>query len=196
MFDNVLKGIGKIAPGMCRMSIKGAIAVKTSNGYKTYNMKTGRLTNCANFVLDIGQDMFMAMPTMKVKAGDIILVQGKPKCVVKTEDNILTCVNYEDGTVENVLPERHIFLGKAYMYAKIVSLFSNMLKGKDTADRMMRLMCMSQFFGGGGNNGGEANSMSNLLMLSMLGGNAGNMFEGICDFAEDTEDEPTEEEED
>ena len=28
---------GKIAPGMCRLSMNGGIAVKTDNGYKTYN---------------------------------------------------------------------------------------------------------------------------------------------------------------
>lgn len=31
---------GKIAHGMCRLSMNGGIAVKTSNGYKSYNMKT------------------------------------------------------------------------------------------------------------------------------------------------------------
>jgi hypothetical protein len=36
---------GRIGAGMCRLSMTGGIAVKTSNGYKTYNVKTGRLTN-------------------------------------------------------------------------------------------------------------------------------------------------------
>ena len=30
---------GKIASGMCRLSMTGGIAVKTSNGYKTYRPK-------------------------------------------------------------------------------------------------------------------------------------------------------------
>lgn len=42
---NVFNGMfGKIAPGMCRLSMNGGIAVKTSNGYKSYNVKNGRLT--------------------------------------------------------------------------------------------------------------------------------------------------------
>lgn len=46
MMNNMLNGMfGKVAPGMCRLSMNGGIAVKTSNGYKTYNMKTGRLVN-------------------------------------------------------------------------------------------------------------------------------------------------------
>lgn len=28
---------GKVANGMCRLSMSGGIAVKTSNGYKTYD---------------------------------------------------------------------------------------------------------------------------------------------------------------
>lgn len=47
---------GKIQPGMCRLGMNGEVAVKTNNGYKTYNLKTGRLVNCSNFVFDIGED--------------------------------------------------------------------------------------------------------------------------------------------
>ena len=43
---------GKVASGMCRLSMNGGIAVKTSNGYKTYNLKTNKLTNCNNFVFN------------------------------------------------------------------------------------------------------------------------------------------------
>ena len=56
---NMFNGMfGKIAPGMCRLSMNGNVAVKTSNGYKAYNMKTGRLVNQDNFVFDIGEDFF------------------------------------------------------------------------------------------------------------------------------------------
>ena len=83
---NVFNGMfGKIAPGMCRLSMSGGIAVKTSNGYKSYNVKNGRLTNCDSFVFDIGEEFFFVMPTNKVEVGDIILVSGKPKCVIKAE---------------------------------------------------------------------------------------------------------------
>lgn len=56
MMNNFLNGMfGKVGNGMCRLSMSGGIAVKTSNGYKSYNVKTGRLTNCDNFAFDIGQ---------------------------------------------------------------------------------------------------------------------------------------------
>lgn len=42
MFGNMFSRLGK---GMCRLGVNGQMAVKTSNGYKTYDVKTGRLTN-------------------------------------------------------------------------------------------------------------------------------------------------------
>ena len=68
--NNVFNGMfGKVAPGMCRISMNGDIAIKTSNGYKTYNVGTGTLTNCDNFAFDIGEDWFFVIPTNKVTRG-------------------------------------------------------------------------------------------------------------------------------
>lgn len=121
---NVFNGMfGKIAPGMCRLSMSGGIAVKTTTGYKSYNVKNGRLTNCDSFVFDIGEEFFFVIPTNKVEVGDIILVSGKPKCVVKSDKDTITVINYEDSTVETILPERHVFMGNTYFYGKIVSMF-------------------------------------------------------------------------
>ena len=51
MFDNMFNGImGKIKSGCCRLGVNGRIAIKTSDGYKSYDPKTGNLTNCSNFV--------------------------------------------------------------------------------------------------------------------------------------------------
>ena len=62
--QNILNGMfGKVAPGLCRLSMNGGIAVKTSNGYKSYNVKTGRLVNCSNFVFNIGEEFFFVIPT-------------------------------------------------------------------------------------------------------------------------------------
>lgn len=43
MFNNFNGMCGAVADGMCRLSMSGQIAIKTSNGYKAYNVKTGRL---------------------------------------------------------------------------------------------------------------------------------------------------------
>ena len=191
--NNILNGMfGKVAPGLCRLSMDGGIAVKTDNGYKTYNMKTGRLTNCDSFVFEIGEDFFFIIPTNKAEPGDIILVSGKPKCVIETGKNKLTVINYEDSTVETILPERHVFMGNTYFYGKIVSMFgSDLVKGKKGANKIMQYMMLSEMMKNGSGNTG----MNNMFPLMMMNGNAGNIFEGLFDFdVEDNEEEPESEE--
>lgn len=186
---------GKIAPGMCRLGMNGDIAVKTSNGYKTYNMKTGRLVNCSNFVFDIGEDFFFLIPTNKVHKGDIILVNNKPKCVIGVEDNKITVINYEDSTVDTILPERHVFMGSTYFYGRIISMFGDSLKNgkKGGMNNIFKYMMMSEMMKGGSGSSG----MGNMLPLMMMGnGGFENMFEGMFDFDFSAEDDAEEESED
>lgn len=191
---NMLNGMfGKVAPGMCRLSMNGGIAVKTSNGYKSYNMKTGRLTNCDSFVFNIGEEFFFVIPTNKPEPGDILLVGGKPKCVIEAEKNKLTVINYEDSTVETILPERHVFMGNTYFYGKIVSMFgSNLIKGKKGTNKIMQYMMMSEMMKG--NSEGTGTGMNAMLPLMMMGGNMGNIFDGMFDFNDEEESEESEEE--
>ena len=184
---------GKVAKGCCRMSTNGKIAIKTSGGYKTYNTKTGRLTNCANFVFDIGEDMFFVMPTNKVKVGDIILVNGTPRCVIKADSNEIVALNYENSTKETIIPERHVFMGKHYMYGKIVSLMGNMAKGNG----LMKYMIMKEIFKGtdgniatNSSNGFEGmfNGMNPMMAYMMFNGGGDHMFNGMFDFDEDMDD--------
>lgn len=194
MFENVFNGMfGKIAPGMCRLSMSGGIAVKTNSGYKTYNIKTGRLTNCANFVFDIGQDFFFCIPTNKAEIGDILLINGKPKCVTKVDKGTLTVINYEDSTVETVIPERHVFMGNTYFYGKIVSMFGDSFvgKGKKNVNQIMKYMMLSEMMKGNG--GTSSNSFGNLMPLMLMGGGNGfeELFNGMFDgfLSDDTTEE-------
>lgn len=187
--ENMFNGMfGKIAPGMCRLSMNGDIAIKTDNGYKTYNMKTGRLINCSNFVFDIGQDFFFVIPTNKVSKGDIILVNGKPRCVVEVETSTIKVINYNDSTVESILPERHMFMGNTYFYGKIVSMFgSDLFKDKKKgANNIMKYMMVSEMMKGSNPSiGGDMNPM---LAMAMASGNMGSMFEGMFDFGDSGEE--------
>lgn len=190
MNTNFMNGMfGKIAPGMCRLSMSGGIAVKTSNGYKSYNMKTGRLTNCDSFVFNATEEFFFVIPTNKVEVGDIILIAGKPKCVIEAEKNKITVINYEDSTIDTVLPERHVFMGNTYFYGKIVSMFGNDFKGgKKGMNKMMKYMMMTEFLkGNGGTVGNNSNSMMPMFML--MNGGFTDMFEGMFDFDEEDETE-------
>lgn len=193
---------GKVANGMCRLSMSGGIAVKTSNGYKSYNLKTKRLTNCSNFVFDIGEEFFFVIPTNKVEPGDIIIASGKPKCVISATKDTITVINYEDSTIENILPERHVFMGNTYFYGKIVSMFgSDLMKGKKGTNNIMKYMMMSEMMksmSGGTSSSMTGNTnMSSMLPLMMMGGGGfSDMFGGMFDFDTDDEDEDANDTED
>lgn len=199
--NNFLNGMfGKVGSGMCRLSMNGGIAVKTSNGYKSYNVKTSKLTNCSNFVFDIGEEFFFVIPTNKVEKGDIILVNNKPKCVIEYDKTKITVINYEDSTVETILPERHVFMGNTYFYGKIVSMFgSDILKGKKGTNNIFKYMMLSQMMKGENNSSGMLNGnsggMSAMLPFMMMGGNMGEMFDGMFDFDTDNDTDVEEEEE-
>lgn len=186
VFNNMF---GKVPNGMCRLSMYGGIAVKTSNGYKTYNLKKNRLTNCSNFVFPVGEEFFFVIPTNKVEVGDIILIANKPKCVISTGADTIQVINYEDSVVETILPERHIFMGNAYFYGKIVSMFGDDIVGnsKKGMNKLVGYMMMSEMMKGSGNN----NSMNSILPLMMLtnGGSFGDMFSDIFNFDEEEEDD-------
>lgn len=174
---------GKIADGMCRMSMRGEIAVKTSTGYKSYNVKTNRLTNCSDFVFNIGEEFFFVIPTNKVEIGDIILVSGKPKCVISSDTKTITVINYEDSTIENVLPERHIFMGNTYFYGKIVSMFGNgFKKGKSGMNKIMSYMMMSEIM-----KNHDSNNTNFMLPFMMMEGMS-DLFDGMFDVDLDEDD--------
>lgn len=177
----VLDGMfGRIAPGMCRLSINGEIAVKTSSGYKTYQMNTGKLTNCDHFILDIGEEFFFLLPTNKVKAGDILLAGGKPKCVIRAEKECFTVINYENALVESLLPEYHVFMGDTYFFGKIVSLFGHGNGKKKTGGRrILHYMMLSEMLKG--------NKTALPFLLMSQGKN------GLFDSMFDDEEEPDKE---
>ena len=198
MFENIqntFNGLfGKIAPGMCRLTMNGNIAVKCANGYKSYNVKKGTLTNVTNFCFNVGDEMFFVIPTNKVEVGDIILVQGKPKCVTEVNKKIITVIDYENSEVRQVVPERHVFMGSTYFYGKVISMFGNSFKQGKGPGNVMKMMMMSQMLGSGSQQGGMfGGGMGQVMAMSMfMGGN--NPFEGMFDFNldADTESEETE----
>lgn len=180
-FNGMFNGMfGHLGQGMCRLGINGDVAVKTANGYKTYNVKTGRLTNVTQFCFDIGQEFFFVMPTTKARKGDILLVDGHPKCVIENNDNkTIKVMDYENSAIQEIVPERHVFMGQTYFYRKIVSMFGsgNFLKGSKGMNKMFKLMMMKEVFGGmlGGKNGGAADGGFGAMVPMMM---MGNMFGG------------------
>ena len=202
MFENIQNSFngmfGKIAPGMCRLTMNGNIAVKCNNGYKSYNVEKGTLTNVTNFCFNVGDEMFFVIPTNKVAVGDIILVGGRPKCVTAVDKKIITVIDYENSEVRQVVPERHVFMGSTYFYGKIVSMFGNSFKSGKGLGNVMKMMMFSQMMGGGDKS--NNNGIGQMMAMSMfMGGKDNNPFEGMFDFnldmdaSEDDESENTDE---
>ena len=186
MNDSFSNMIGKIAPGMCRLSMTdGAIAVKTSTGYKTFNPDTGDLINCSQFALPVAEDLFFVLPTNHVEKGDIILIGGKPKCVIEPKQNTVVVQDYEDREIKEVRHEKNIFMGEMYFYGKIVSFFfqngSNCLKGKEGMARMAQIMMMSQAAKAFTGNSKDNNSFASMIPLMMLSG-GNNPFSNMFGF--------------
>ena len=180
---------GKIDPGMCRLSMNGNVAVKTGSGFKTYDVKKGRLTNCDQFVFNIGEEFFFLIPTNKLAKGDIILVSGKPRCVIDVEKDLITAINYEDATVEKILPEHHMFMGNCYFYGKIVSMFGkNIMGGKKGPGKILKFMMFKEMLKGDRKGGTEGNSFGNMLPFLLMGKNE-DMFDGMFDFDEEEEED-------
>lgn len=182
--QNTFNGLfGKIAPGMCRLTMNGNIAVKCDNGYKSYNVKKGTLTNVTNFCFNVGDEMFFVIPTTRVEVGDIILVGGKPKCVTETTKKVITVIDYENSEVRQVVPERHVFMGSTYFYGKVISMFGNLFKGGKGLGNVMKMMMFSQMMGGNGGNAGSGlmGNMGQMMAMSMFMGGGNNPFEGIFD---------------
>ena len=197
MFENLQNSFngmfGKIAPGMCRLTMNGNIAVKCGSSYKSYNVSKGTLINVTSFCFNVGDEMFFVIPTNKVEVGDIILVGGKPKCVTQADKKIITVIDYENSEVRQVVPERHVFMGSTYFYGKIVSMFGNSFKAGKGLGNIMKMMMMSQLMGG--NSGGSAGmgNIGQMMAMSMFMGEKNNPFEGMFDFNLDESEEEEEE---
>lgn len=190
MFENMFNGVmGKIKPGCCRLGMNGRIAIKTSDGYKTYDAKSGNVTNCSNFVLDASDDFFMVIPTRKLKTGDIVLINGKPMYILEVKaKNRVEAMDYETSTIQTVIPERHAIMGRRF-YGKIVSLIgSGFGAGKGGFFKnMLKLKMMSSMMGGSSDG---AFSGNNLAMMMLMGnGSMDGLFDGFIDESEDDDSE-------
>lgn len=195
-FGNMFNGMFKpVGAGQCKIGMNGQIAVKTRTGYKTFDRKKMKLVNCTNFAFDMG-NMFWVVPTFKVECGDIILVNGQPRAVIEVGEKTIKTFSYENSTIDEIVPERHVFMGKTYCYGKIFSPFTNIGKdGGEMMSNMMNFAMMSQMFGGNTNG---TNNMGNMLpMMFMMNGGKDNpfmnMFEGAFNFGEAEEEEVKEE---
>jgi len=192
-FGNIFNGMFKpVAKGFCKMGINGQVAIKTNSGYKTFDIKKNKLMNCDNFAFDM-DGMFWVIPVFKVEKGDIIMVNGKPNCVIEVGDKSIKTFSYENSTINETIPEHYVFMGKTYCYGKIFSPFMNMGKDNSAMSSVMSMMMMSQMFGG--NNTNMNNGFNPMMFMFMNNGGENpfmNMFEGAFNFGDADEKEDKE----
>lgn len=93
-------------------------------------------------------------------------------------------------------------MGNTYFYGKIVSMFgSDIIKGKKGTNNILKYMMLSQMMKGDNGSTGMMNGnggMSSMLPFMMMGGNMGDMFDGMFDFdmsGNDDDDTEVDEEE-
>ena len=180
------KMFGKLEPGMCRLSMNG-IAVKVGTDYKTYDVNTGVLVNCADFVFDVGDDMFFVMPTNDVKKGDLILATNGPACVINVNENEIRAFDYKTGTIVSLVPERYVFFGGTYFYSKVVSMFGD-VSGGMTPNNIMPYMMMSEMCKGSTSEFGKMAAMS-MMFSGGAGMNFSNLFSGFSNNKTDSNEE-------
>ena len=195
-FGDMFGGMfGPVPKGDCRLGLNGLVAVNVNTGgephYKTYDVKTGKLTNCSEFSMEMDGSFFL-IPTMKVAPGDIILSDGGPCCVIKGGKSAIRVFSYQRGTIEELVPERHIFMGSTYCYAKIFSPLANMMKGRGGMGNAVKMMMLSKLFSGG--EGMPSGTQMNPMMLMLLAGGGeknlfGDLFDGAFDPDEDEEND-------
>ena len=182
------KMFSPVASGYVKMGVNGEVAIRVGSTYKTYNLNTGRLIDCDNFAFDM-DGMFWVVPTFKVECGDIIMVNGKPRYVIEVKEKTIKTFSYENSTIDEIVPEHHVFMGKTYCYGKIFSPFMNIDKSDNMMTNMMQMAMMSQMFNGNNSNSNGFMGMNPMMMMFMMNNKDGNMFEdmfaGAFNFGED-----------
>lgn len=171
--------LGKLEPDTVRLTFNGGIAVKTTKGYKTYDVAKKKAVNMDSLVMP-DMSAFLLLPSTKVKVGDIILRDGAFYSIISMDDatNELVGYNYETGKKETLVRETHCFLGSTYFYSKlfspVLSFFGSKPKSEDkkeegstdeasedTISTLLPLAMMSQ---------GDMNSMLPMLLMSRMEG--------------------------
>ena len=182
------KMFSPVAHGYAKMGVNGQVAIRVGDTYKTYDLNEGHLVDCDNFAFDM-DGMFWVVPTFKVERGDIIMVNGKPRCVIEVKEKTIKTFSYENSTIDEIVPEHHVFMGKTYCYGKIFSPFMNIDKSDNMMSNMMQMAMMSQMFNGNSSNGNGFMGMNPMMMMFMMNNKGGNMFEdmfaGAFNFGED-----------
>ena len=167
--------MGPVTGQEFKVTITGQVAIKTNDGYVTYDKESETLTDVSGFTMDQLDGMFYQMPTVDVVEGDLISSNGEYGYVVSTGKKKITIIDVNTGEERKITPRKSPF-GMSFT-TKIVSMF-DMMNGDSNGTGMfgdmnpMMLMMMS----GGDNKGGMfgGDMMQMMMMSNMMGNGSGN----------------------
>ena len=103
--------------------------------------------------------------------------------------NRVEAMSYEDSTIQTVIPERHVVMGRRF-YGKIVSLLgSGFGAGKGGFFKnMLKLKMMSSMLGGSNSTDGMFGGNGLAMMMLMGNGSMDGLFDGFMDDEDDDSD--------
>jgi len=165
--NNMLKEIfGDIEFGETsdvKLTVQGAIAIKSGDKFKTYDAENSTTIDCTGFLID-AKNLVMKLPVQDVSPTDIIFRNSKYYFIKSiNENNEIIAVNITDGTLETLIPETNIF-GMNF-FVKIVNLMS-----AGTNNNPMMMFMLSKM-----NDKNDNLDLSTVLALTSMNGNTNAM---------------------
>jgi len=166
--NNMLKEIfGDIEFGETsdvKLTVQGAIAIKSGDKFKTYDAENSTTIDCTGFLID-AKNLVMKLPVQDVSPTDIIFRNSKYYFIKSiNENNEIIAVNITDGTLETLIPETNIF-GMNF-FVKIVNLMS----ATGTNNNPMMMFMLSKM-----NDKNDNLDLSTVLALTSMNGNTNAM---------------------
>lgn len=100
---------GRLTGGQFRWSPNG-LAIATEKGWVAYKADTEELIDADVFSFDISNMLYkVPTPLKDVKAGNVIYHMGRPVFVRKINDSTISVVDYETGSIMDILPIKSPF---------------------------------------------------------------------------------------
>ena len=101
---------GPVSSNQFRMSPYGIAVATASNGWVSYNAKTGEIFDVDIINFDVSKMIFkMPVALNAIAVGDILIHSGKPVFVRAINPDTVSVVNYADATVSEILPVKSPF---------------------------------------------------------------------------------------
>lgn len=145
------------------------VAVKTDDGWRTYNQSKNEITDIGD--MELGNLPIYIIPTTKLSQGDLIKDGGEYYFVHEVCSGVNKMLSVKTGEIKTVIPVKNV-MGFG-IYSKVKALTADIL-GAEAEVGIEKMVLMSAMLGGSGDEeypwegGDEGNSFNKILPLLML----------------------------